>query len=88
MFDGVPANVNLADVRTYLESLSGVVHVHDLHVWAMGTSQIALSVHLVMPHGSLDDAFLEDVADTLHDRFEIVHPTIQIEKKVVNHGCQ
>jgi cobalt-zinc-cadmium efflux system protein len=87
LFDGVPEDIALPAVRSYLESLPGVVDVHDLHVWAMGTSQIAMTVHLVMPNGSSGDAFLDEIADVLHDRFQIVHPTIQIETFVVPHGC-
>lgn len=87
LFDGVPAGVDLAAVRRYLESLSGVENVHDLHVWAMGTGQIAMTVHLVMPNSVSDNAFLKEIADELHDRFEIMHPTIQIETTLVVHGC-
>lgn len=87
LFDGVPEEIDLPAVRSYLESLPGVEHVHDLHVWAMGTSQVAMTAHLVMPNGSSGDAFLEEIAEALHDRFEIVHPTIQIETTVAAHGC-
>ncbi|MDD2834453.1 MAG: cation diffusion facilitator family transporter [Methylotenera sp.] len=88
MFDGVPASINLLKVRAYLESLSGVENVHDLHVWAMGTSQIALTAHLVMPKGSSGDAFLEDVTEGLHEQFGIGHSTIQIEINLTTHGCE
>lgn len=87
LFDGVPEDVHLPAVRSYLESLPGVTNVHDLHVWAMGTAYIAMTVHLVMPNGSSGDTFLEEVTEALHDRFEIVHPTIQIETSLVTHGC-
>lgn len=87
LFDGVPKQIHLPSVQSYLESLAGVVNVHDLHIWAMGTSQIAMTVHLVMPEGCKGDEFLEEVAEALHDRFEIVHPTIQIERKLTHHGC-
>lgn len=87
LFDGVPESVHLPAVRNYLESLPGVSHVHDLHIWALGTSQIAMTAHLVMPNGSSGDVFLEKVAETLHDTFEIEHPTIQIETKAVKYGC-
>ena len=87
LFDGVPEHIDLAAVQGYLESLPGVDHVHDLHVWAMGTSQIAMTAHLVMPGGSPGDAFLDDIIDALHERFEIVHPTIQIETAAMAHGC-
>lgn len=87
LFDGVPESVDLIAVRGYLESLPGVDYVHDLHVWAMGTTQIAMTVHLVMSGGAPGDAFLENIAKALHDRFEIIHPTIQIETLPVAHGC-
>jgi len=87
LFDGVPEDIDLPAVRDYLASLPGVDHVHDLHIWAMGTSQIAMTAHLVMPEGSPGDLFLDEITDVLHDRFEIVHPTIQIESRVIAHGC-
>jgi len=80
LFDGVPESVDLVAVRTYLESLPGVDHVHDLHVWAMGTSEIAMTAHLAMPSGHPDDAFFRDATKQLHDRFEIEHVTVQVVK--------
>lgn len=87
LFDGVPKEIELPQVRSYLASLEGVSNVHDLHIWAMSTSQVAMTAHLVMPHGSSGDQFLETVTHELHHRFEIVHPTIQIETNLVDHGC-
>jgi cobalt-zinc-cadmium efflux system protein len=78
MFDGVPEGVDLKAVQALLEALPGVARVHDLHVWAMGTSDIAMTVHLVMPDGGADDAFLQDATRHLHDRFGIEHVTIQV----------
>ena len=88
MFDGVPDSVDLPAVQTYLLSQPGVAEVHDLHVWAMSTTDIALSAHLVMPGGYPGEAFIDGVANTLHERFEISHPTIQIETSQKNHGCE
>ena len=83
--DGVPVSVDLDKVRNYLSELPGVSEVHDLHVWAMSTSEAALTVHLVMPCGHPGDEFLARVTDTLHDDFSIEHPTIQIE--ISGHPC-
>lgn len=77
--DGVPASVELKAVSDYLSALPGVSAVHDLHVWAMSTSEIALTVHLVMPNGHPGDDFLCHTAGVLHDEFGIEHTTIQIE---------
>ena len=87
LFDGVPESVVLAEVDAMLRRLPGVADVHDLHVWGMSTTDIALSVHLVMPGGHPGDAFLANLAHELHDRFEITHPTIQIELDGLDHGC-
>jgi cobalt-zinc-cadmium efflux system protein len=87
LFDGVPWQINPAEVRLYFESLPGVVNVHDLHIWAMSTSQIALTVHLVIPEGQRGDAFIEEIRESLLDKFDIEHPTIQIEMKQIAHGC-
>jgi cobalt-zinc-cadmium efflux system protein len=87
LFDGVPESVVLADVDALLQALSGVDDVHDLHVWAMSTTETALTAHLVMPGGHPGDAFLEQAARELHDRFHITHPTLQIELGNHDHGC-
>ncbi|OIQ84439.1 cadmium, cobalt and zinc/H(+)-K(+) antiporter [mine drainage metagenome] len=78
-FDGVPQSVKLGDVRDYLAALPGVVEVHDLHVWAMGSAEIALTAHLVMPSGHPGDVFVDGVLEWLHDEFDIEHATLQIE---------
>ena len=78
LFDGVPEGVDLHAVRALLEALPGVARVHDLHVWAMGTSEIAMTAHMVMPAGHPDDAFLQDATEQLHDRFQIEHVTLQV----------
>lgn len=80
LFDGVPDSVDLPSVVRYLQSLPGVERVHDLHVWAMGTSEIALTAHLVVPSGYPNDAFFETATRELHDRFGIEHVTIQAVK--------
>lgn len=77
MFDGVPEGVDLLEVRDLLEALPGVARVEDLHIWAMGTSENALTARLVMPAGGAHDAFLQDVTQQLHDRFGIEHVTLQ-----------
>ncbi len=77
--DAVPAGIEPLAVRTYLAELPGVASVHDLHIWAMSTTETALTVHLVMPTGFPGDAFLMQVNRELHDHFGIEHPTIQIE---------
>jgi cobalt-zinc-cadmium efflux system protein len=75
----VPEEVDLVEVRAFLETLRGVTSVHDLHVWAMSTTENALTAHLVMPSGHPGDAFIAEVSHALEHRFRIAHPTFQIE---------
>lgn len=77
--DGVPDSIDLDAVRHYLSDLPGVNAVHDLHVWAMSTSEAALTVHLVICEGHPGDDFLNRVAYGLRRDFGIEHATIQIE---------
>ncbi len=84
----VPEGVDPDKVRAYLTSVEGVSEVHDLHIWAMSTTETALTVHLVMPAGYPSDAFRSTVVDTLHERFKIAHSTIQIEINDSPHPCK
>ena len=87
LFDGVPEHIDLEAVHAYLSAQPGVVSVHDLHVWAMSTREVALTAHLVIPGGHPGDAFIDEVADRLHDDFDIEHSTLQIEITRCEHGC-
>ena len=77
--DAVPPSIDIDAVRTYLSSVSGVSEVHDLHIWSMSTTEIALTAHLVMSAQPKGDALLHDVAAKLRENFDIVHATIQLE---------
>jgi len=86
-FDGVPEGIDLVEVHDWLLARPGVVDVHDLHVWALGTADVALTAHLVMPAGHPGDAFVVALAEGLAERFRIRHPTIQIELDGIDDGC-
>ncbi|MBC7580142.1 MAG: cation transporter [Tardiphaga sp.] len=66
-------------VRVYLGECMAVAQVHDLHIWPMSTTEIALTCHLVMPAGPPGDAYLLDIAQRLKRDFGIGHTTVQIE---------
>lgn len=78
--DGVPQGITLQAVKTYLSEIEGVDEVHDLHIWAMSTTETALTVHLVMCNGHPGDEFLARLAQQLKENFSIVHATMQIER--------
>jgi cobalt-zinc-cadmium efflux system protein len=75
----VPADIDPESVANYLRQLPGVETIHDLHVWAMSTTERALTCHLVMPNGHPGDDFLQQAYHHLHNKFAIEHPTLQIE---------
>ena len=75
----VPGGVDRAGVERYLAGLSGVSAVHDLHIWAISTTETALTAHLVRPAMGPDDEFLRGVAAELRARYGIGHCTIQVE---------
>jgi cobalt-zinc-cadmium efflux system protein len=78
--DGVPGHVDPQAVRAWLASRPGVAAVHDLHVWALSTTEVALTAHLVMPGEPPGDRFLAEIAADLSHRFGIGHATIQVER--------
>jgi cobalt-zinc-cadmium efflux system protein len=85
--DGVPSGVNSTDVLSYLARQRGVTDVHDLHIWALSTTSVALTAHLVVPDRDADEALLGSLTPTLKRRFRIDHATLQIERDRCDHGC-
>jgi cobalt-zinc-cadmium efflux system protein len=86
--DGVPASVNSSAVMSYLADQRGVTDVHDLHIWALSTTSIALTAHLVVPDRGAEDALLIALTPDLKRRFRIQHATLQIERDRCAHGCE
>ncbi|HEY8506654.1 MAG TPA: cation diffusion facilitator family transporter [Gemmataceae bacterium] len=79
----VPEGIDPGAVAEYLLGRPGVTAVHDLHIWGMSTTEVALTAHLVRPDGADDDAFLRETSRELRDRFGIGHATLQVER-----GCE
>ena len=77
LFDGVPEGIDLPVVQDWLAKRPGVAGVDDLHVWAMSTTQVALTAHLRMPRGHPGDAFLRETSAGLQQHFGIGHVTLQ-----------
>jgi len=86
--DAVPKGIDLNQVGNYLKSIKGVTEVHDLHIWAMSTTETALTAHLVIPNETKDDFFLKKICGELHSKFGIEHSTIQIEKSAQSSNCE
>jgi cobalt-zinc-cadmium efflux system protein len=86
--DAVPAGIDYEAVSATLRELDGVVEVHDLHIWGMSTTDVALTAHLVRPCGGGEDALLADATAQLRSRFGISHATIQLERGLAVHACE
>jgi cobalt-zinc-cadmium efflux system protein len=77
--DAVPRGIDVDAVKRWLSELPGVTDVHDLHIWAMSTTETALTVHLTRPVNLDADAFLHSACETLERQFRIGHCTLQVE---------
>ncbi|PJE54462.1 cation diffusion facilitator family transporter [Marinomonas sp. BSi20584] len=84
--DAVPDKIDMPALRKYLENLPDVARIHDLHVWPLSTTEVALTVHLVMKD-STPRGFLHQIQHHLHDEFSIEHATIQIESEADEAHC-
>ncbi len=85
--DAVPQDINISGIKDYLTKIEGVSEIHDLHVWALSTTQTALTAHLVITKNLIDNEFLKEIQQHLHDNFDIEHATIQVEKENTENSC-
>jgi cobalt-zinc-cadmium efflux system protein len=85
--DAVPKNINPAEVEAYLSGIAGISEIHDLHIWSMSTTEVALTVHLVKSDGQLDDELLSQINKELSHKFRITHTTLQLEQGIISHPC-
>lgn len=86
--NGVPKDIDMKEVKNYFLNLPGVTEVHDLHIWAISTTETALTIHLVIPNDIQDDVIYENIKENLHHKFNIAHSTIQIEKNKGQFHCE
>lgn len=78
--DAVPRHIDIEKIRHYLSGLPGVLQVHDLHIWGMSTTEVALTAHLVKQSPKDDDTLIAQMEKELYYRFGINHVTIQWER--------
>jgi cobalt-zinc-cadmium efflux system protein len=81
--DAVPSSINLEEVSRTLRGLPGVVDVHHVHVWALSTSQNALTAHVVRQREGVNDLDLLHEAKIQLAKLGIAHSTLQLEPE----GC-
>ncbi|MBD3413663.1 MAG: hypothetical protein GF421_04425 [Candidatus Aminicenantes bacterium] len=85
--DAVPKHIDIEEVRGFLLSQPGVERIHDLHIWALSTSQVALTAHLIMSQGH-DQEFILNLQNAFRQKFKINHTTFQIEDRDMEEGCE
>lgn len=79
--DSVPEGIDMVGIKNYLAGLEPVSQIHDLHVWAISTTEVALSVHLIVADDNVQKNFLTQIQQQLHNNFGIEHATIQLENE-------
>jgi cobalt-zinc-cadmium efflux system protein len=91
LLEGTPRNLQLVEVREAMASVSGVLDVHDLHVWSLGSQSHALASHVTIAEMPMSECseILIGINCALRDRFHILHTTIQFETTgcETTHGC-
>ncbi len=84
---GVPEGIDVSAVTAHLAALPGVIEVHDLHIWGLSTSEVALTAHLVIAWPTAPPDFLSHLGSDLRDRFAIDHTTVQLEPESDPHDA-
>ena len=91
LLEGTPRGLSVPEIRTSLATIHGVLDIHDLHVWSLGSQTRALATHVTIDDipPSESARILEQVNGTLRQKFRIYHSTIQFEcvECEVAHGC-
>jgi cobalt-zinc-cadmium efflux system protein len=81
LLEGTPSNINLADVKATLNSIRGVISIHDLHVWSLTSGMNAMSVHVLVMENVSPKEVLTAINTKMRDEFKITHTTIQTEEE-------
>jgi cobalt-zinc-cadmium efflux system protein len=92
LLEGLPRGLNLQSVIRSMSQVDGVLDVHDLHIWSLGSSTHALSCHVLIDDvpPSASNCILARLNEMLAQRFHIHHTTVQFEHvgcAVSENGC-
>jgi len=85
--DGVPQHIDNDGIKQYLTNFPNVVAIHDLHIWPLSTTEIALTVHLIVDVNHINNDFLSKIQHHLCEVFQIDHSTIQVEASKNENNC-
>ncbi len=81
LLEGTPSGINMAELRSAIAGTPGVAGVHDLHAWSLSSNDHSLSVHVVLSGDADFEEVRIKIASLLHERYEIQHSTIQLERQ-------
>jgi cobalt-zinc-cadmium efflux system protein len=87
IFQAVPSSIDLQELIAAIEGMDHIASYHDLHVWALSTTETALSVHVVTSSQDYNPLLIHDLAQMFRDKFNIQHTTIQMEVAVIAADC-
>jgi len=82
IMEGVPLHLSLEEIGREMACVSGVISVHDLHVWSVASEKIMLSAHLSVADMARWEGILAESRKLLLERFGIDHVTLQPERAV------
>ncbi|HET7500312.1 MAG TPA: cation diffusion facilitator family transporter [Kofleriaceae bacterium] len=85
LLDAVPGHIDATEVEAFLASVPTVTSVHDLHIWSMSTTEVALTAHLVVPWDTCSPTLVSDLSAKIARQFKIGHITLQLEP--AGHGA-
>lgn len=89
LMQGAPGGLNLDTVRDMMLAHPGILTVHDLHVWALGSKEPVLTAHIILKdQASAPDEVRQSLIAALAEKFGIDHATLQIEASTAHKGNQ
>ena len=85
LMEGTPITIDQNEVKKALESIEGVINVHDLHIWTITSGLDSLSCHILIEDHQDSQKVLQDAIHMIEEKFKILHTTIQIETSQIHH---
>lgn len=81
LLEGVPQGFSLGAVASTMSTVTGIIEIHDLHLWSLCSGHVALSAHVVLPATTLQhsEPIMAELKHSLREHFDIEHTTIQFE---------
>lgn len=86
LMEGTPITINQREVKQELESIQGVIDVHDLHIWTITSGLDSLTCHILIEDDENEQKILQEAINRIKTKYKIEHATIQIEKSQLQHS--